>query len=371
MVLCAGFGTRLRPLTDRVPKPLVPLCGVPLLRYNFALLKNAGVREIVINTHHLGPTMARGAQAIASELDLELQVSPEEKQILGTGGGVRRAQAMLGAGTFILMNGDMIFDLDLAAALAAHQKAGAAATMVLAPYPRGATYGALEVDVQMNVRRIAGRGAQTDPSLSKLHFTGVHVLEPELIARLPEGESDINRTAYVRAIHDGARVHGFLQQGYWGDLGAPRSLLRAHLDVLEKRIPLQRFRPEADPFEDRKSTRLNSSHTVIYTLSLHDALPILLGRPGGATVALAGAPRRPGEAYTAAAVPAGSGSLRRSEEHTSELQSHRDLHSFPTRRSSDLTGATWGRHGRSCGRTSTSWRSVYRCSGSGRKRIPS
>ena len=250
MVLCAGFGTRLRPLTDRVPKPLVPLCGVPLLRYNFALLKNAGVREIVINTHHLGATMARGAQAIASELDLDLQVSQEEKQILGTGGGVRRAQGMLGAGTFILMNGDMIFDLDLAAALAAHRKTGAAATMVLAPYPRGATYGAVEVDAQMNVRRIAGRGAQPDPSLSKLHFTGVHVLEPELIARLPaEGESDINRTAYVRAIHDGARVHGFLQQGYWGDLGAPRSLLRAHLDVLEKRIPLQRFRPEADPFD--------------------------------------------------------------------------------------------------------------------------
>ena len=250
MVLCAGFGTRLRPLTDRVPKPLVPLCGVPLLRYNFALLKNAGVREIVVNTHHLGATMARGAETIASELDIDLQVSREEKQILGTGGGVRRAQAMLGAGTFILMNGDMIFDLDLAAALAAHRKVGAAATMVLAPYPRGATYGAVEVDAQMNVRRIAGRGAQPDPSLSKLHFTGVHVLEPELIARLPaEGESDINRTAYVRAIHDGARVHGFLQQGYWGDLGAPRSLLRAHLDVLEKRIPLQRFRPEADPFD--------------------------------------------------------------------------------------------------------------------------
>jgi mannose-1-phosphate guanylyltransferase len=250
MVLCAGFGTRLRPLTDKVPKPLVPLCGVPLLRYNFALLKNAGVREIVINTHHLGPTMARGALAIASELDLDLQVSREEKQILGTGGGVRRAQAMLGAGTFLLMNGDMIFDLDLAAALADHRKAGAVATMVLAPYPRGATYGAVEVDAQMNVRRIAGRGAQPEPSLSKLHFTGVHVLEPELIARLPsEGESDINRTAYVRAIHDGARVHGFLQQGYWGDLGAPRSLLRAHLDVLEKRIPLQRFRPEADPFD--------------------------------------------------------------------------------------------------------------------------
>jgi NDP-sugar pyrophosphorylase family protein len=81
-----------------------------------------------------------------------------------------------------------------------------------------------------------------------MHFTGVHVVEHGLLSRLPpEGESDINRTAYVRLIHENAKVHGFLQRGYWGDLGAPRSLLKAHLDVLEGRVPLERFRPGADP----------------------------------------------------------------------------------------------------------------------------
>jgi mannose-1-phosphate guanylyltransferase len=248
MVLCAGFGTRLRPLTDRVPKPLVPLCGVPLLRYNLALLKNAGVGEVVINTHHLGAEMEQGARAVAAELSLAIQVSREEKHILGTGGGVKRAQAMLGEDIFFLLNGDMIFDVDLSAALEAHRAAGAAATMVLAPYPRGASYGAVEVDAAMNVRRIAGRGAAADPSLTKTHFTGVHVIGPQLLARLPEGESDINRTAYVRLIHDGVKVLGFMQSGYWGDLGAPRSLLRAHLDVLEGKVPLRRFLPHADPF---------------------------------------------------------------------------------------------------------------------------
>ena len=110
MVLCAGFGTRLRPLTDKVPKPLAPLCGVPLLRFNFALLKNAGVTEIVINTHHLGAERERGALRIGAELGLPLQVSREEKHILGTGGGVRKAQAMLGQETFFLLNGDMLFE---------------------------------------------------------------------------------------------------------------------------------------------------------------------------------------------------------------------------------------------------------------------
>jgi mannose-1-phosphate guanylyltransferase len=249
MVLCAGFGTRLRPLTDQVPKPLVPLCGLPLLRYNFALLQNAGVSEIVINTHHLGAAMEKGAQKLAAELRLDLQVSREGKQILGTGGGVRKAQPMLGSGTFFLLNGDMIFDVDLQAALRAHRAAGAAATMVLLPYPKGATYGAVEVDAAFNVRRIAGRGSLPEPGLSKMHFTGVHVVEPELLDKLPpEGESDINRTAYVRLIHDGAKVHGFLQKGYWGDLGNPRSLLRANLDVLRGALPLSRFRPGADPF---------------------------------------------------------------------------------------------------------------------------
>src|SRR5436305_3340978 len=249
MVLCAGFGTRLRPLTDRVPKPLVPLCGIPLLKYNFALLKNAGVREIVINVHHLAAEMEKGAVEIGSEVGLTLHVSRETGHILGTGGGVRRAAGMLGRGTFLLLNGDMLFDVDLEAAIAAHRSSGAMATMVLAPYPKGATYGAVEVDASGNVRRIASRGAPPEPGLVKMHFTGVHVLESEVLSRLPaEAESDINRTAYVRLIHEGAKVLGWVQNGYWGDLGAPRSLLRANLDVLEGKVPLQRFRPGADPF---------------------------------------------------------------------------------------------------------------------------
>src|SRR5258708_4450846 len=123
MVLCAGFGTRLRPLTDKVPKPLVPLCGVALLRYNFALLKNAGVRDIVVNTHHLAAEMEKGAHEIAAALELSLEISREEKHILGTGGGVRRAQALIGEGTLFLLNGDMPSHVDLAAPRAPHRPA--------------------------------------------------------------------------------------------------------------------------------------------------------------------------------------------------------------------------------------------------------
>jgi len=251
MVLCAGFGTRLRPLTDTCPKPMVPLCGLPLLRYNFALLQGAGVEELVINTHHLGPAMERGAEEQAKSLGFQLSVSREERHILGTGGGLKKAQALLSGGTFFVLNGDMLFDVDLAAALAAHRAAGAVATMILAPYPPGATYGAVEVDAQDRVRRIVGRGATPAPGEKwvKRHFTGVHILEPEVLQRLPEGESDINRVAYVRLIHDGAKVLGYVQNGAWADLGAPKSYLKSNLDVLAGRVPLARFKPAVDPWQ--------------------------------------------------------------------------------------------------------------------------
>ncbi|MBS2021249.1 MAG: NDP-sugar synthase [Deltaproteobacteria bacterium] len=252
MVLCAGFGTRLRPLTDAVPKPLVPLCGLPLVQFNFALLRGAGVREVVINTHHLAPAMEKGARAIAAELGLGIEVLEEKRHILGTGGGVRNAASLLSGGPFFLLNGDMLFDVDLAAALEAHQQAKAVATMVLAPYPPGASYGAVEIDPQSNVRRIVGRGVAGDLPLTRCHFTGVHVLEPEVLSRLPaEGQSDINRTAYVRLIQEGAKVLGYLQDGAWADLGAPPQLLASNLDVLEGRVPLTRFQG-ADPWAGTK-----------------------------------------------------------------------------------------------------------------------
>src|SRR3989442_15738589 len=107
MVLCAGFGTRLRPLTDRVPKPLVPLCGIPLLRYNFALLHNAGVREVVVNTHHLAAEMEKGALEGAQQAGLAVTISREGGPILGTGGGGPRAARLPGPARSRPLNGAM------------------------------------------------------------------------------------------------------------------------------------------------------------------------------------------------------------------------------------------------------------------------
>jgi len=248
MVLCAGLGTRLRPLTARCPKPAVPVCGVPLVRYTLGLLAGAGVRRAVINVHHLPTEMAAAARAAAAHLSLDLMVS-EEPVIAGTGGALRQARPLLaGADAGGVGNGDVLFDVDLGAALAAHAASGALATMVLMAMPPGAAYAAVEADAEGRVRRIAGRFGPGGEGLEPWHFPGVHVLSPELLARVPDEpfECDLNRHVYPPLMASG-RVRRVVSAGAWNDLGAPRSYLAANLDVAAGRLPLGRFGGLARP----------------------------------------------------------------------------------------------------------------------------
>jgi mannose-1-phosphate guanylyltransferase len=248
MLLCAGLGTRLRPLTERVPKPAVPVCGVPLVRWNLALLAGAGVSRVVVNVHHLPDAMAAAASDAAGALGLELAVS-REPVIAGTGGALREARRHLaGAGAILLVNGDVLFDVDLRAALAAHRASGALATMLLLPMPEGARYAAVEIDGSRAVRRIAGSFGPGGEGLSPWHFSGVHVLSPALLDRVPAApfECDVNRHVYPPLMASGA-VRGLPVSGYWNDLGTPARYVKANADVLSGAVPAGRF-PGADPF---------------------------------------------------------------------------------------------------------------------------
>jgi mannose-1-phosphate guanylyltransferase len=246
MVLAAGLGTRLRPLTDRVPKPAVPVCGLPLVRFALARLAAAGARRAVVNTHHLAPAMERAAREAAAATGLALAVS-HEPVIAGTGGALREAEAHLrGAGAVALWNGDVLFDLDLAPVVEGHVASGALATMVLAPMPEGATWASVEVDEGMAVRRIAGLGPG-GAGLRPLHFTGVHVLSPALLDAVPATPfaCDVNRHVYPPLL-GGGRIRGAVAGGYWNDLGTPERYLQANLDLLAGRVPGARA-PGADP----------------------------------------------------------------------------------------------------------------------------
>lgn len=249
MVLCAGLGTRLRPLTHRVPKPAVPVGSAPLVRLSLSLLAGAGVRRAVVNVHHLPDAMESAARDAARALGLELAVS-REPVVAGTGGALREARPLLeGAEAIYLLNGDVLFDVDLPAALARHRASGALATMVLLPMPAGGGYAAVEVDGSGAVRRIAGAfgPGPLEGELAPFHFSGVHVLSPGLLDRVPRDPfaCDVNRHVYPPLMASGA-VRGLVVSGYWNDLGTPARYLEASADLLAGRIPLGRF-PGAEP----------------------------------------------------------------------------------------------------------------------------
>jgi mannose-1-phosphate guanylyltransferase len=237
LVLAAGLGTRLRPLTETWPKPAVPLLGQPLLRYTLAVLRRAGVTGLGLNTHHLAATMARVAEAEAARAGMALTLS-HEPQIQGTAGGIRGLRRVVeDADTFIVWNGDALFTPELAPLVAEHRALRAVATLVLLPMPAGAPYAAVELDARGGVRRIAGQGPG-GPGLVPWHFSGVHLLSPPVFSAMAaEGAEDINRDVYPRLMASGARVRGAVVEAAWSDVGTAERYLAAQGALLSGGFP--------------------------------------------------------------------------------------------------------------------------------------
>jgi NDP-sugar pyrophosphorylase family protein len=238
LILAAGLGTRLGSLSDERPKPLLPVCDIPLIRYAIALVAGHGVREIAVNLHHRGELIERELGDGASE-GVHIRYS-HEPTILGTGGGIRRLQDFLtdgGRDSFLVVNGKILIDVDLHAVVARHQATGAAATMVLRETPDAARWGAIEVDDAGRVTRIIGQGT---PGARVCMFTGVHVLAPPLVERLPpDGESDSIRQAYLPALADGEHIEGFLLDGYFHEHSTPARYLEGNWNALAGRARLR------------------------------------------------------------------------------------------------------------------------------------
>jgi NDP-sugar pyrophosphorylase family protein len=242
MVLAAGLGTRLRPLTNLIPKPLVPIANRPLLEYSFALLAGAGVREAIVNAHHLPALLEEGLRSLDAS-GVALHIS-RERSLLGTAGGLKRAESFLDAGTFLLLNGDFLVDIDLRQVLDFHEKQGAAATMVLVP---DEISGVLGVDPDGVIRRFIKPRPDDEPAERlSCGFTGIHVLSPEIFPLIPSSKPwEINRQVYPELIARGRRICGFVHRGYWREAGSPAGYLAANREVVAGRAGALAPRPGA------------------------------------------------------------------------------------------------------------------------------
>jgi len=240
-VLAAGLGTRLRPLTELVPKVLLPILNRPLLGVVLSQVEAAGFLHVAVNTHHLGEQVQ---QFLASRpWSFNLSLSPEA-ELLGTGGGLRQLGEILGRGPFLAVNGDILTDLDLAAIYRGHRRE-AITTLVLHDFPR---FNNVWIDREGRLAGIGERpaGAAGPP----LAYTGVQVVGPQTLDYLPgQGYGDLV-AAWRQALAAGERIDTLVVSGhFWQDLGSLEGYLQAQCHLLHGDSPgLARFLPRlADP----------------------------------------------------------------------------------------------------------------------------
>ncbi|MGE5284553.1 MAG: sugar phosphate nucleotidyltransferase [Actinomycetota bacterium] len=230
MILAAGLGTRLRPLSLEIPKPVIPVLGEPLCGHAIAFLGRHGAESFLLNLHH-GPETVRAKVTAwaAGRFPVEFTHEPE---ILGTGGGIGNARDRLRGGTFVTANSDAIARFPLGEALARHRADGALATLVLFP-DRWKRYTPVRV---RDDGRIAGFGSAAPAGAFEGFYTGYLIAEPELLDRIPRGRpSCIVRDTLAPLIAAGAPIRAFMTEGVFLDFGTPEDYLRGTLALLAER----------------------------------------------------------------------------------------------------------------------------------------
>ena len=233
MVLSAGYGTRLWPLTEQRPKPAIPILGKPLVGYVAEYLAGYGCNEIVVNLHHL-PESVRAALGDGSKFGVRLQYV-EEPEILGTSGALDNASELLKDHTFVVVNGKIITDIDLNAALETHRRTRALATLVLIPNVNRERFSEVKTRAGF-VTGFGGMPQVTDHEAPTLMFTGIQILEHEIFDYIPRSEFSHSTTdVYPQAIAKGERIAAHVAEGKWRELSTLKRYLDISVDMLKER----------------------------------------------------------------------------------------------------------------------------------------
>jgi len=235
MILAAGFGTRLFPLTIDRTKPAIPFLGKPLVGYVAEYLAQFGIREVVVNLHHQ-PQSVIDALGNGSEFGVTIDYTVEQPKILGTAGALDNARQYLDGETFLVVNGKIITDIDVAGALATHRSTGSLATMVLKPNHKRERFTIVETENGF----VTGFGDYATPVtkeelrdleheiVTPLMFTGIHILDPRVFDYIPRGVySDIVPTFYDPALKEGHKIAAHVTDASWYEL----STIPRYLDI--------------------------------------------------------------------------------------------------------------------------------------------
>jgi len=242
VVMAGGEGTRLRPMTANAPKPLLPVVNRPIMEHVLRLLRRHGFSETVVTVQFLA-ALVRTYFGDGDELGMDLHYATEEAP-LGTAGSVKNAEAMLRDEPFLVISGDALTDIDLSAMVRFHRQQGALVTVGLTAVPNPLEFGIVITREDGRIDRFLEKPTWGQVFTDTVN-TGIYVMEPEVLERVPPGEIvDWSGDVFPALLAAGAPVFGYVAEGYWEDVGAHDSYLRAQADVLSRRVDV-----EIDGFE--------------------------------------------------------------------------------------------------------------------------
>ena len=234
MVLAAGKGTRLFPITGVIPKPMAPVAGKPIIQHIFELLAKSGVEEVNVNVHYLADAIlsSYGEEAWVDGAEIHFT---REDELMGTAGGVKRVSDRFDE-TFVVVMGDALTDVDLKEVVSFHKEKGAIATLALTRVADTSGYGVVELDAGTNVLRFQEKPGAGE-AVSNLANTGIYVFEPEALEYVPENAFfDFAKDVFPALLEAGEKMVGYEGDFYWSDIGTLESYRAAQRDTLSGRV---------------------------------------------------------------------------------------------------------------------------------------
>jgi mannose-1-phosphate guanylyltransferase / phosphomannomutase len=242
VVMAGGEGTRLRPMTANQPKPLLPVVNKPIMEHVLRLLKRHGFTETVVTVQFLA-SLVRHYFGDGEDVGLSLTYATEETP-LGTAGSVKNAEDGLRSGPFLVISGDALTDIDLAAMVRYHKKQGALVTVGLTRVPNPLEFGIIIVGEDGRIQRFLEKPTWGQVFSDTVN-TGIYVMEPEVLAEVPAGvPADWSGDIFPQLLKSGAPLYGWIADCYWEDVGSHESYLKAQADALSGKVDV-----EIDGFE--------------------------------------------------------------------------------------------------------------------------
>jgi mannose-1-phosphate guanylyltransferase len=301
LILAGGEGTRLRPLTSTIPKPVVPLVDRPFIAFMLDWLRGHGVDDIVMSCGHLASGV-RNVLGDGSAYGVRLRYV-EEPQPLGTGGAVKFAESLLDE-RFLMLNGDVLTDLDISAQLALHDARDARATLALTPVEDPSAYGLVRTAADGEVTAFVEKPAPDQIDTQNIS-AGIYVLERSVLDLLePEQPASIERDVFPRLVGDG--LYACVGDGYWLDIGTPERYLEGTFDILEGTVSTSVKERMGDGFLCVEAGTENEGRVIPSALVERDCRIAADARIGGRVVLEAGVSVGPNTTIERAVVLRGS-----------------------------------------------------------------